>query len=125
MRIEKVVVDLVNTSLSSDANAEKLSRLLELTLRKVGSSGEAGAQALRIVQAKFVRDALTQDLNIKRLRARQTPYLSKPASPPPAPMTPPAITHSPSLASRESTKVTPVQEPPKRRGRKPKYAVSK
>lgn len=83
MRIEKVVVDLVNTSYSTDATADKLSRLLELTLRKVSGSGEAGAQAVRIVQARMVRDALTQDLNIKRLRARATPYLNdKPTSSP-------------------------------------------
>lgn len=99
MRIEKVMVELVRKMHSHEATPEQLSRLLELALRKVGESGNAGEEALRIIQHRFVRDALSRDINIKRVRARQAPYM-KPAGfrlapePAPKPLHAPVMTPS-------------------------------
>jgi hypothetical protein len=111
MRIEKVMVELVRKMNSHEATPEQLSRLLELALRKVGESGEAGEEALRMIQHRFVRDALSRDINIKRVRSRQAPYMkptgfrlapAEPAKPLHAPvMTPSYIGHTSSKKGRK------------------------
>lgn len=70
MRIEKAVANLLDLSKQSDVTPRRLARICVLTLKKVANSNPAGGEALKLIQSRFLREALSTELNIKRLRRR-------------------------------------------------------
>lgn len=70
MRIEKVVSNLLDLSKQKDVTPDRLARICILTLKKVADSSPSGGEALKLVQSRFLREALSTDLNIKRLRRK-------------------------------------------------------
>lgn len=75
MRIEKAVANLIDLSKQPDVSPSRLARLYILTLKKVADTSPAGGEALKLVQSRFLRDALSTELPIQRIRRRK--YMGK------------------------------------------------
>lgn len=81
MRIEKVAERLVTVSKNREVKPVNLARVIELVIRKTTEASPVGQEALKLVQNGMLRQALSRDLNIKRMRRPRVMQAANEAQP--------------------------------------------
>lgn len=103
MRTDEYVNRLMAETKAKRPNVTKIARMLQLTLNKI-SSAPAGADALRLVQARMFKNALRQASLSKRKKVSTAPVIpvSAPIPAIPAPIALPQVVSEPTETKRRA-----------------------
>lgn len=66
MRVAVAVTKMLDTANNIHATPEEFASIIGLTMTKVASMNPNGQAALKIVQARFLKDAMQAPLNVRR-----------------------------------------------------------